>query len=125
MRTLAGNWQLMSLFPSLLVPWKNPCCWRFLSHKVLRLLVPVALALLAFSGAVIDQPLYRGATWLQVAFYGTALLGGALPATRSNRLVNLSYFFLVMNVVALAGFWRWATGGCALAWRPAYRKGDL
>lgn len=124
-RTLAGNWQLMSLLPSLLVPWKNPCCWRFVSHKVLRLVVPVPLGLLAVSGIFCyDDLLYRTVTWLQLLFYGTAAVGGAVPATRRNRLVNLSYFFVIMNAVALAGFLRWATGRSSTAWQPAYLKGN-
>jgi hypothetical protein len=49
-------------------------------------------------------------------------MGGAVPGSRSNRIVNLSYFFLIMNLVAVVGFWRWATGGCETAWKPAYAK---
>lgn len=122
-RTLAGNWQLMSLEPSLLLPWRNPCCWRFISHKVLRLVVPVALVLMALSAPLLEGPLFRAATWLQLFFYGLALLGGVAPAARRNRLVNVSYFFVVLNAGALAGFWCWATGRSGTAWRPAYAKG--
>lgn len=119
-RTLAGNWQLMSFLPILLAPWKNPCCWRFVSHKLLRLIVPIALVALVVSSALLDGLLYRCATWFQLFFYGISALGGAVPATRNNRVVNLSYFFLIMNVVALAGFWRWATGRSNSVWQPAY-----
>jgi len=39
-RTLAGNWQLLVLEPNLANPLKNPIWFRFLSHKICRLLVP-------------------------------------------------------------------------------------
>ncbi|MBJ6723673.1 glycosyltransferase family 2 protein [Geomesophilobacter sediminis] len=121
-RTLAGNWQLIGFIPGLLSPGENPCFWRFLSHKVLRLVVPVALILLLASGAHLPGFFYQVATWLQLGFYLLAALGGAWPATRSNRIVNLCYFFLVMNLVAVAGFWRWARGQSASVWKPAYVK---
>ena len=40
-RTLTGNYQLLSLAPWLLST-KNPLLFRFLSHKILRLVVPLA-----------------------------------------------------------------------------------
>jgi poly-beta-1,6-N-acetyl-D-glucosamine synthase len=50
-RTLAGNWQLLSLEPKLFSPFKNPIWTRFFSHKILRLLIPhclIALMIVAF-----------------------------------------------------------------------------
>ncbi len=44
-RTLTGNYQLLSLEPWLLSP-RNPLLFRFISHKLLRLLVPLFLALM-------------------------------------------------------------------------------
>lgn len=121
-RTLAGNWQLLSLAPRLLLPWTNPCWWRFIAHKMLRIIVPFALMILLASGAVLEEGVYQVATGLQAMFYAVALMGMFLPATRLNKLVNLCYFFLVMNAGAVAGFWRWVTGGCVTAWKPAYTE---
>ena len=45
-RTLAGNWQLLILEPNLLNPFKNPIWTRFLSHKILRLLIPYCFIVL-------------------------------------------------------------------------------
>ena len=45
-RTLAGNWQLLMLQPSLLNPFKNPLWARFLSHKIFRLMIPYCLVAL-------------------------------------------------------------------------------
>lgn len=41
-RTLAGNWQLLKLRPPLSSFRENPIFWRFMSHKILRLVVPSA-----------------------------------------------------------------------------------
>ena len=42
-RTLAGNFQLMSRLPAVLLPWHNRLWWQFVSHRALRLVVPWAL----------------------------------------------------------------------------------
>ena len=51
-RTLTGNYQLIAWMPSLLVPWKNRIWWQFVSHKILRLLTPLAV-LGVVAGAVL------------------------------------------------------------------------
>jgi cellulose synthase/poly-beta-1,6-N-acetylglucosamine synthase-like glycosyltransferase len=43
-RTLTGNYQLLAWMPWLLNPWRNRVWWQFVSHKVLRLLTPLAVA---------------------------------------------------------------------------------
>jgi poly-beta-1,6-N-acetyl-D-glucosamine synthase len=119
-RTLAGNWQMLSLSPSLLLPGRNLCWWRFLSHKIFRLIVPFALLTMLVSGALAEGSFYRFLTMLQLAFYIVAVTGLMKPTVRRIRIINLSCFFLLMNLAALAGFWRWVTGGCQTAWLPAY-----
>jgi len=123
-RTLAGNWQLLSMAPWILLPWKNPLCWRFLFHKLFRLLVPFELILLLIVSLLLPGSFFHLFALMQLAFYGIALMGVLLPVTRSIRLVNLSCFFMVMNAAAMAGFWTWLTGGCSTAWQPAYSGKD-
>jgi len=117
LRTLAGNWQLLSLVPELLSPWKNPLWWRFISHKICRLIIPFLLPfLLAFS--FMEQSLfYRFVAWLQVGFYSVAFMGFLIPSLRKNRLINLSCFFLAMNLIAAGGFFVWCLGRCKYAWQ--------
>lgn len=120
-RTLAGNWQLFSLAPWILLPLDNPLWWRYVSHKLLRLLVPFAMVILFVASLLLPGVFFRLFALIQLVFYGIALAGFLLPATRSVRPVNLAYFFMLMNAAAVAGFWKWARGGCASAWQPAYR----
>ncbi|GFO56856.1 glycosyl transferase [Geomonas sp. Red276] len=123
-RTLAGNLQLLELSPSLALPGKSPLWWRFLSHKIFRLLVPFALlAMLAISLLLAARGgLYLALFAAQLLFYLAAAAGYLVPAARGMRLVNLATFFSVMNCAALMGCWVWASGRCATAWRPAYAK---
>jgi cellulose synthase/poly-beta-1,6-N-acetylglucosamine synthase-like glycosyltransferase len=117
-RTLAGNWQLLSLQPTLLWPWRNFCWWRFISHKIMRLLVPFALIIFFLSGALLPGVLYRTATGFQALFYGIALAGLFIPGIRTLRMTNLCYFFLVMNAAAATGCWLWLTGQSKTLWTP-------
>src|SRR5439155_20972704 len=43
-RTLTGNYQLIAWMPWVLHPGKNRVWWQFMSHKVLRLLTPLAVS---------------------------------------------------------------------------------
>ena len=50
-RTLAGNYQILSLEPRLLSPWRNRVWVQYVSHKLGRLAVPFAL-LAAFTASL-------------------------------------------------------------------------
>jgi cellulose synthase/poly-beta-1,6-N-acetylglucosamine synthase-like glycosyltransferase len=85
-RTLAGNYQLLWLDPRVLLPWRNPVWFQYLSHKVGRLAVPYALlAILATSIALAGGSLfYATALAGQVGFF--LLAGyGALLERRSRQ----------------------------------------
>lgn len=77
-RTLAGNYQILSLEPRLLVPFVNPVWLQYTSHKIGRLIVPWALVAALVSSAVlaIDRWPYAMALMVQLCFYGLAALGG-------------------------------------------------
>jgi poly-beta-1,6-N-acetyl-D-glucosamine synthase len=121
-RTLAGNWQLLTLHPGLAVPILNPLWCRFMSHKIFRLLVPIALVVMLVSGLLVGRGIYQIATLAQLLFYSISLAGLLAPSARRVRLVNLVYFFVVMNAAALAGFWKWLTGQSGGSWKSTYSK---
>src|SRR5260370_32894521 len=66
-RTLTGNYQLLRLAPWLLSP-SNPLLFRFVSHKLLRLMVPLSLLLMLIASAFAAGLFYRRIFWLQVLF---------------------------------------------------------
>jgi poly-beta-1,6-N-acetyl-D-glucosamine synthase len=79
-RTLAGNYQILRLEPRLLLPWRNPVWWQYVSHKVGRLLVPYAW-LAAFAANVVladHSPWYQLLLAAQVAFLLLAGYGAIL-----------------------------------------------
>jgi cellulose synthase/poly-beta-1,6-N-acetylglucosamine synthase-like glycosyltransferase len=100
-RTLAGNVQILWLEPRLLVPFRNPVWWQYISHKVGRLLVPYALiAVLITSAALADEHwIYELAVWSQLSFYALAAWG----AWMAERSARLALTFVLLNYSAVAG----------------------
>ncbi len=115
-RTLAGNWQMLSLNPALLIPHQNPLWFRFLSHKIARIVVPFFLVLLLITGLLQTGASYYYFTILQLLFYFAALTAFFIPSTRKFFAFQISYFFCALNLAAIKGFYIWITGGCKTIW---------
>lgn len=75
-RTLAGNYQLLGAIDALWSWRRNRLFFQYFSHKVARLVAPFMLILLLFSNLFLMQGIYLVFLWLQLAWYGLALLGG-------------------------------------------------
>jgi len=86
-RTLAGNYQLLRLEPRLLIPWRNPTWFQYVSHKIGRLVVPYALVALFVSSFWVARHslAYATAFLVQCAFYLLAGYGGWLE--RRDRAI--------------------------------------
>src|ERR1019366_3839218 len=67
-RTLAGNYQLLQLAPWVLTS-ANPLRLQLVCHKLLRLLVPLALVGVLVSTFWIRQGMYELALVLQIILY--------------------------------------------------------
>jgi len=109
-RTLAGNYQILLLCPTLLNPFRNRLFFFYLSHKILRLWIPFFLILLLTVNLFLSGAFYRSFLMVQLAAYclgiaGTLLQGKNLP----YRIVTVPAAFLVLNYAALVCFvhyWR-------------------
>jgi poly-beta-1,6-N-acetyl-D-glucosamine synthase len=120
-RTLAGNYQLFSRMPALLIPFVNPSWFETMSHKTLRLAGPFILAtLLGSSVAALRKPrdltpgelsLMRALVLGQLAFYGAAALG-----PKAGKLPGVARTFVTMNAAALVGFVRHLKKSQRIAW---------
>jgi hypothetical protein len=79
-RTLAGNFQILTLEPRLLLPWTNPVWFQYVSHKLGRLIVPYAMLALIASNMVVAQRsvIYAAALAAQCVFYLLAAYGAWL-----------------------------------------------
>jgi multisubunit Na+/H+ antiporter MnhF subunit len=109
-RTLSGNYQLVQIAPWLLTE-KNPIRFRFISHKLLRLAVPFALAAALVASVFLSGPIYRTALALQLAFYGLSLLA-ALRLGRGPlaRMADAALTFVILNTAATVAFAKFVTG---------------
>jgi cellulose synthase/poly-beta-1,6-N-acetylglucosamine synthase-like glycosyltransferase len=115
-RTLSGNYQLVQLAPWIL-SGSNPVLWRFLSHKLLRLAVPFALAAMLAASLWLSAPLYRMALVLQLCFYALALMAFArLPKQGLiGRAADAAGTFVLLNTAAVVAFANFVAGRKA-AW---------
>jgi len=109
-RTLIGNYQLLRLAPWVLTG-SNPLRLQFICHKLLRLLIPFALAGFLVSSIWLRGDLYGLALALQLLFYALA----ALSMLRAKlgivtRLADISLAFIVLNVAAAVAFLYFITG---------------
>lgn len=100
-RTLTGNYQLILLAPWMLGPG-NPILLKFISHKMLRLLGPLALTAIFLSSMAVPGVFYKAVFFAQVAFYLVAILAlcGIKPAPL-RRLSSAASSFVVLNAAAL------------------------
>lgn len=108
-RTLTGNYQLMRLAPWL-ISLGNPLLFRFISHKVLRLLVPLPLFLILVASIMSRGSLYKTAFCLQITFYALALLGALRPSTKRFRPVAIANTFVMLNAAAAVAFYNFVAG---------------
>jgi poly-beta-1,6-N-acetyl-D-glucosamine synthase len=109
-RTLSGNYQLLQLAPWLLSR-RNPIRFEFISHKLLRLAVPFALAIVFGASLLLRGWAYQGALVLQLAFYGLSLLARLqLGRGLLGRAANAAATFVVLNTAAVVAFANFVVG---------------
>jgi hypothetical protein len=108
-RTLTGNYQLLQIAPWLLSS-ENPLLFRFISHKLLRLIVPMLLVVMLVSAALSKGPFYRGAFWAQIAFYALAASGGMSESFRKFKPAAIANTFVMLNVAATLAFYNFVAG---------------
>jgi cellulose synthase/poly-beta-1,6-N-acetylglucosamine synthase-like glycosyltransferase len=108
-RTLTGNYQLLQLAPWLLSP-ANPLLFRLVSHKLLRLLVPLLLILMLMASALSTGSFYRSVFWLQILFYALAAIGVGSPTFRKFKPVAIASTFVMLNAAASLAFYNFIAG---------------
>ena len=117
-RTLRGNYQLMQLAPWVLSR-RNPLLFEFVSHKLLRLVMPFALATTLVTSLWLPGIFYGAVLTLQLAFYGLGLMaltnfskGGLL-----GRAADAACTFVLLNLAAVVAFASFVAGR-KTAWSP-------
>ncbi len=102
------------------MPWllkgSNPIRFEFISHKLLRLVVPFALVVALFASVFLPQPFYRALLLMQIGFYLLSLLAMArMKMGPVSRLADAAFTFVVLNSAAVVAFANFVTGRKA-AW---------
>ena len=103
-RTLAGNYQAISFCPRLMKPWANRIFLQFVSHKVFRLIAPVALVGLFITNAVHLGGWFTIFMALQITGYSLAIVGWWLNRVGvRERLTGAAFTFCLLNYASLMG----------------------
>jgi cellulose synthase/poly-beta-1,6-N-acetylglucosamine synthase-like glycosyltransferase len=108
-RTLTGNYQLLRLEPWLLSP-ENPLLFRFICHKLLRLAVPLFLALMLIASAMAKGIFYHAAFLVQIIFYVAAAVGAIKPSTKAFKPIAIAHTFVMLNAAATLAFYSFVAG---------------
>lgn len=109
-RTLGGNYQLVQLAPWLLTS-ENPARFEFVSHKLMRLVSPFALAAVLLASAALSHPIYRLALVSQLFLYGLSLMAiSSLALGPLTRLADAASTFVILNAAALVAFAKFVAG---------------
>jgi len=130
-RISAGGIQSVVRLRSLLNIFKyGTLSFQYISHRVLRwtltplclvLLIPVSF-MLAYHEGVLDFGLYSVLFWLQLLFYGAALLGWFLEnRSTSIKALFVPYYFFIMNLSVVLGFFRYLKKSQSVNWERAKR----
>ena len=117
-RTLAGNAQILFLYPRFLNPLRNPIWFQYVSHKVARLFSPFALIGLLVTSIVLAGSLCAQlALWLQCVLYGGAGIGWLSQRMGCPlRWFGVPLAFVSLNMITLVAIADAASGRFNVRW---------
>jgi cellulose synthase/poly-beta-1,6-N-acetylglucosamine synthase-like glycosyltransferase len=130
-RISAGNFQNLARFSSMLLHFRGGVAFCFLSHKVLRWLVPFLVMLtlgssitLTFVAPVKDlRILYLVMAILQFSFLVIPVIDYFLRKLKLHTIpLRFISHFVLMNLALLAGFLRYIGGINTNVWQPTRRN---
>jgi biofilm PGA synthesis N-glycosyltransferase PgaC len=117
----------LPLLKELLLPWRARVWWQFISHHVLRMLVPPAM-LIALACSAASAPGGRPdlfALLAQILFYAFAFIGWIFASRNLRPKVFYYPFYFVFVQLALAqSWWRWPRRQYDYAWQRTERLPD-
>ncbi len=123
-RIVAGGFQALLSgqgVPGHRDPW---LLWSYVSHKLLRWLMPIVLMAVFLSSAALagTHALFLAAFAAQALFYAAAILRWAgVPGFTNGRGSAVPYYFCLVNGAALAGLWRALTRSQPATWQRTTR----
>jgi len=117
-RTITGNFQLFTRECWLLNPFRNRLWFQSVSHKGLRLLIPLFIGGAFVTNIILaDIWLYQWCLALQVLFYSAAFGGAVLQRTKRRvPLLSVPYAICLLTWATVVAFWQFITGGQSVTW---------
>ena len=119
-RIAAGGFQSIQRLPQLLNPRQGWIWWQYLSHRVLRwaitpFLFPILFLINLF---LLDHPFFVATAVGQLLFYLLATVGywQTIRGKKSGLLYTI-FFFCLINLAALVGFWRYLNHSQPVTWQ--------
>ncbi|MBS1821026.1 MAG: glycosyltransferase [Acidobacteria bacterium] len=126
-RTLAGNFQLVSMAPWILGP-RNRVLFQLVSHKLLRLVVPYFFLLMLVSATWlgISSTAWRAVAIAQWALWLVSLASLRVHVPVVHRFAAAAGALLVLNAAAVAGLYKFlfTPGPLWKIWSPTPRPGE-
>ena len=116
-RTISGTFQLLAMRPGYLHPGKNPLFARLVMHKLARLALPLSLATLLATSALMAlalNPYGIASLGVQVGFWLIAI--GAARGASLGPIGRISQAFASLQWATLQGALRFVRGD--LSWSP-------
>jgi cellulose synthase/poly-beta-1,6-N-acetylglucosamine synthase-like glycosyltransferase len=114
----------LPMLPELLLPWRNPVWWQFISHHLLRMAMPLALGGMLVSSSLLARRGngYTWATCIQLAFYVMSAIGWFL-AQRDIRIkiFYIPFYFVLANASLARALLRWPRRKYDYAWNRTER----
>lgn len=125
-RIVAGGWKELLRGVGVPLPRRPQLFWSYVSHKLLRWLVPWFLIFVlgaSIALALLEGPLSWPAYLLfaQALFYGLALVGCTSPNARWPAPIGIPFYFCMVNAAALTGSIRGLRGSQPVTWTKADR----
>lgn len=128
-RITTRSWNTLASHSELLNPLRSPLfAFKLLSHKVLRWLSPIYLAIVLVTSIVLailtTGPLYFVLVGFQCIFYICALVGavGDRIGWHMPVLFHLPYYFVVSNQGMACGTWNFLRHRNIVTWETAERS---
>jgi len=124
-RTIAGTFQLLAREKWLWNPARNPLWLETISHKALRLTIPLLHAALLIANLVLigEGSFYQILMGAQVMFAAAGVTGHLFRwAPWRPLIIAVPYAMCLMSWATVVGFVRFATHRQHAAWDPAYPR---
>ncbi|MGH9723795.1 MAG: glycosyltransferase family 2 protein [Candidatus Acidiferrales bacterium] len=120
----AADYQTLLHNPQFLNPLAGLPAVSYFSHKVLRWLGPILLAVILICSALLSFKAFYGCLFaIQILLYGLAIIGYEQKMRgRPTGISSLPLYFGAMNLALLFGLFRYITGRQKMAWEVTPRQ---